>query len=313
MSKEGEQCPLYREKIANIVKKAASIAFTKGDLLHPSDFSEFDNLHYLGSKSLDDFAKQIGLCTGQRVIDIGAGVGGPARHLVTCFPGVKVTCIEYRESLATAGKILNRLSLNRPADVEYVTGDFTRLDLKSLHLERTFDALMSQLCFCHIADKEILLKQCATVLKPNAHFFVEDFFRLGDCDSTASDQHLLDHQITAAPIPTRNEWESFMVKSGLVVDAWIDESERWTDFCWQRYDTFLSSKDTLIAQQGEQCFVELDGMYGAMTVLLRGDTESEYARLCSRYRHVADSHTRREIHWSKPAMRGFRVIAHLEA
>lgn len=48
--------------------------------LKPLDFKSLDMLHYLGEAGLDTAAQQFKLGPSTLVLDVGAGVGGPARY-----------------------------------------------------------------------------------------------------------------------------------------------------------------------------------------------------------------------------------------
>ncbi|HEY2256224.1 MAG TPA: SAM-dependent methyltransferase, partial [Variovorax sp.] len=53
--------------------------------LTPQQLSQFDQFHTRGLAATDDLAKMAGITSADLVLDIGSGVGGPARFLAaTC-------------------------------------------------------------------------------------------------------------------------------------------------------------------------------------------------------------------------------------
>ena len=43
--------------------------------------NEFDQLHYHGTDAVDEAVNRLGIKANDTILDIGAGFGGPARHL----------------------------------------------------------------------------------------------------------------------------------------------------------------------------------------------------------------------------------------
>ena len=63
-------------------------------VLQPGDLAESDHLHTGGRAATGDVAREVGIGLGTRVLDVGTGIGGPARyfaHLGAVVTGVDVT------------------------------------------------------------------------------------------------------------------------------------------------------------------------------------------------------------------------------
>ncbi|WP_367318898.1 cyclopropane-fatty-acyl-phospholipid synthase family protein [Streptomyces sp. HUAS ZL42] len=63
--------------------------------LTPNDLEPYDQLHYLGHQALDNAVVQLGLSPGARIVDIGAGLGGPARYLAERY-ACHLTAVELQ-------------------------------------------------------------------------------------------------------------------------------------------------------------------------------------------------------------------------
>lgn len=73
---------------------------------HWEDFKEFDILHLGSNSGIVDFMKEHE--PGNRIIDVGSGLGGPARMLNTQF-GSEVVGVEYIEQNVELSKEISHL------------------------------------------------------------------------------------------------------------------------------------------------------------------------------------------------------------
>gem|GEM_PF-4336209 len=105
----------------------------------------FDNYHYFGTEAVDEAIRTLGLKPGMRVLDIGSGIGGPARYIAE-RSGAHVTALELQPDLDNlAADFTRRCGL---ADlVEHRCGDI--LD----GLDETYDAVV------HPWDRERYLER----------------------------------------------------------------------------------------------------------------------------------------------------------
>jgi SAM-dependent methyltransferase len=117
-----------------------------------------DQFHGGGKASTDRLARLARLKPGMRVLDVGGGLGGPARTLAVehgCF----VTVVDLTESYVQSGRWLTaRLGL---ADrVSHRVGDALALDMEG----ETFDVVWTQNSGMNIAAKEVLYAGFARLL-----------------------------------------------------------------------------------------------------------------------------------------------------
>ncbi|HYF47004.1 MAG TPA: methyltransferase domain-containing protein, partial [Acidimicrobiales bacterium] len=114
-----------------------------------------------------------GLRPGQRVLDAGCGVGGPAlryaEHFNVRVDGVTLSqpqVDEARRRVEAAG-LAGRVQIHK--------GDFHRLE--DLFDPATFDVVYFLEALCHSDHPRIVLASVRTVLKPGGVVFVKDLFR----------------------------------------------------------------------------------------------------------------------------------------
>src|SRR5262249_35649027 len=113
-----------------------------------------------GKNSTVRLARLADLKPDTRVLDVGGGLGGPARTLAAEF-GCRVTVIDLTESYVRAGEALTaRVRLTDR--VSHRVGDA----LKRGRGDEAFDAVWTQNSGMNIADKERLYAGFARVLRP---------------------------------------------------------------------------------------------------------------------------------------------------
>ncbi|KVH97325.1 Methyltransferase type 11 [Cynara cardunculus var. scolymus] len=134
-------------------------------------------------------ALQLGLKPGQKVLDVGCGIGGPLREIAR-FSSTSVMGINNNEYQITRGKVLNRV-----AGVER-TCDFTKADFMKMPFpENNFDAVYAIEATCHAPDAVGCYKEIFRVLKPGQSFAAYEW-----CMTDAFDPNNQEHQKIKAEI-----------------------------------------------------------------------------------------------------------------
>jgi len=129
------------------------------DALTIHDLAPVDQFHGGGKASTDRLARLAGLEPGMRVLDVGGGLGGPARTLAVEH-GCAVTVVDLTESYVRSGRSLTaRLGL--AGRVRHRIGDALALDLEG----ETFDVVWTQNSGMNIAAKERLYAGFAQLLR----------------------------------------------------------------------------------------------------------------------------------------------------
>src|SRR5438445_12104228 len=119
-----------------------------------------DQFHSGGKSSTVRLARLAGLKPGMRVLDVGGGLGGPARTLAAEF-GCQVTVVDPTESYVRTGEALT--ARVRLADrVSHRVGDALTLNTGG----SMFDIVWTQNSGMNIGDKERLYAGFARVLRP---------------------------------------------------------------------------------------------------------------------------------------------------
>ncbi len=143
------------------------------DSLDPDALFPVDELHVGGAQATMNLASTAGIDAGTRVLDIGSGLGGPARlfahHFGAHVVGVDVT----PEFVRIATSLTRRTRLSER--VEFVEGSGTDLPFP----DDRFDVATLIHVGMNIRDKALLFTEASRVLKPGGIFAVYDMMLTG--------------------------------------------------------------------------------------------------------------------------------------
>lgn len=148
-----------REHLAESILDALATAGKNLDALTMDDLAVTDQFHGGGKPATTRLAKLCGVRPGLRVLDVGGGLGGPARTLAAEY-GCRVTVLDVTESYARAGRMLTaRLGLEDR--VRHGVGDALALPSN----DGAFDLVWTQNSGMNLADKERLYAGFHRVLR----------------------------------------------------------------------------------------------------------------------------------------------------
>lgn len=120
----------------------------------------YDQFHGRGLEATLEMAALMPAGPGIHVLDIGSGIGGPARYFADRF-GCKVTGIDLTSEFRDVAAHLTRL-LGMEDQVEFKLGDALAMPFA----DESFDGAYSMNVSMNIADKSAFYKEIRRVLKP---------------------------------------------------------------------------------------------------------------------------------------------------
>lgn len=142
--------------------------------LRTGDLEAVDEFHIGGIAATRELIGQMGLKPGARLLDIGSGVGGPARFAAN-NAGADVTGIDLTQSYVDIATSLSK-RVGTADKVRFAQG--SALDMPFGNA--SFDAAMILHVGMNLPDKSRLMSEAARVLKPGGIFAVYDVMRLKD-------------------------------------------------------------------------------------------------------------------------------------
>ncbi|HEX9709419.1 MAG TPA: class I SAM-dependent methyltransferase [Candidatus Thermoplasmatota archaeon] len=124
------------------------------------DLAAFEEIHIGGRAATRELAALAGLPKGARVLDVGCGVGGPARTLAAEY-GLRVVGVDLTEAFVDAAEALTEVTRVEPAP-EFRVADATQLPFP----DGAFDGAFLQHVSMNIRDKPRLFAEVRRVLQP---------------------------------------------------------------------------------------------------------------------------------------------------
>jgi ubiquinone/menaquinone biosynthesis C-methylase UbiE len=140
--------------------------------LSPSDLSAADEFHSGWRAMTVEIGKDLGLARGQHLLDVGSGIGGPARYFAEAH-GCHVTGIDLTEEFVrVATELTRRCGLSELAAFRHGSA----LDLP--FAAAVFDAATMIHVGMNIGEKAKLFQDVRRVLKPGGLFCVYDLMQM---------------------------------------------------------------------------------------------------------------------------------------
>jgi SAM-dependent methyltransferase len=136
--------------------------------LSPEALGALDHFHTGGFRASLVLQELAQIRAEDRVLDIGAGLAGPARMLAAS-PGCRVDCIELSPDYCAGAVLLNRLT---GLDDRIGVHQGSALDLP--FPDDSFDAVWMQNVGMNIEDKRKLYAEVCRVLKPDGRFAFQE-------------------------------------------------------------------------------------------------------------------------------------------
>ena len=150
------------------LKAALAIFGPENRLLTSQQLGPLDQFHTRGLAATAELAKLAGIAADMSVLDVGSGVGGPARFLAaTC--GCRVTGVDLSEAFVDAARYLTGRT-GQTGQVTFQTANALNLPFD----DSRFDVAFLQHVAMNIADRARLYREIRRVLKTGGRFATFD-------------------------------------------------------------------------------------------------------------------------------------------
>ncbi|TQS32532.1 hypothetical protein Golomagni_07145 [Golovinomyces magnicellulatus] len=160
-----------------------------GQSFHFCRFSVGEPFYQAIARHEHYLAHSIGIQEGMKVLDVGCGVGGPAREIAK-FTGAHITGLnnnDYQIDRATAYAQKEGLA----KQLDFVKGDFMQMSFE----DNSFDAVYAIEATCHAPNFEGIYGQIQKVLKPGGIFGVYEWCMTDAWDASNPEHKRIAHGI----------------------------------------------------------------------------------------------------------------------
>jgi sarcosine/dimethylglycine N-methyltransferase len=150
------------------LKTALTLLGPEDQRLTSQQLGALDQFHTRGLAATAELGKLAGITADMSVLDIGSGVGGPARFLAaTC--GCRVTGVDLSEPFVEAARYLTERT-GQSGQVSFQTASALELPFD----DGRFDAVLLQHVAMNISDRARLYREIRRVLKSGGRFATFD-------------------------------------------------------------------------------------------------------------------------------------------
>ena len=138
------------------------------DHLTTDDLAPLDEFHSRRRKATEELARMLAPVASDRILDVGSGLGGPARYLAATY-GCRVSGIDLTpEFVSTAAELTRRAGLTERVD--FRVGSALAVPFP----DASFDTAWSQNVAMNIADRAGWYAELHRVLKPGGRLANQD-------------------------------------------------------------------------------------------------------------------------------------------
>jgi MPBQ/MSBQ methyltransferase len=137
------------------------------------DLAAVDEFHIGGRQATEAIAAQMDLRPGMRLLDIGSGIGGPARYFASVH-GCQVTGVDLAPEYVRTARAISIL-VGVSASVQFEQGSATELPFE----DHSFDGAYMLHVGMNIQDKVKLFRAVKRALRGTAVFAMFDVMRIG--------------------------------------------------------------------------------------------------------------------------------------
>ena len=247
--------PLYTN-LDRVARGLAAAGIGPKDPIPPEQLFALDQWHYHGTDAIRVAANRLGLVPASRVLDVGAGIGGPARYLAHTT-GCHVTAIEIQPELnAIAVDLTERSGLGKR--VEHVCADALAYPLQ----DASFDALVSWLAILHIPDRRRLCERLACAIRAGGGCYIEDLcMRAPFAEEDLRDVRQVVCGISMTSI---DEYVADLRSSGFVDITATDLTTDWAPYAAVRLKKWRQDREAYARVHGEGAYAAQEKFYSVI-------------------------------------------------
>lgn len=217
------------------------------DALTPADLAPIDHFHIRGRDATLEMIALSGFTADMTVLDVGCGLGGPARTLAA-ETGCRVRGIDLTEEFIAVGREITR----RTGQEERVLLDSCSA-LQIPFVDNHFEGAWMQHVGMNIPEKAALVNEIARVVKPGGTFAFHEVL----ADQAKAPYFPVPWATTAAEssLVFETRFKTYLADAGFSVTDWKDvttESTAWFEAMFAKAAAGKASKLNLSVLMGDR-------------------------------------------------------------
>ncbi|QGF24037.1 class I SAM-dependent methyltransferase [Raineyella fluvialis] len=185
--------------------------------LRPADLAPVDEFHIRGRAASLEIVEALGLGAGSHVLDLGSGLGGPARTLAE-LTGCTITGVDLTPEFCEVATALSEWT-GMAAHTRFRVGDATATGLP----DGSVDGALTVHVAMNISDKPALYAEAFRVLRPGGRFVVYDVLQ-----GEGGDVHYpvpWAHDSSTSFLATLDDMRELLPAAGFDVLSEVDSSD----------------------------------------------------------------------------------------
>ncbi len=203
--------------------------------LDAADLAAIDEFHIRGREATLEIGRTLGAGAGDRLLDIGSGLGGPARTLAASH-GCHVTGIDLTPAYCEAANAMSQW-VGLEGLTRFEPGEATALDFA----DASFDAAFTIHVAMNIRAKHELYAEARRVVKPGGRFAIYDVLRGDGGEIVYPVPWARDPAISHLATP--DEMRSLLADAGFEIVA-VEDSTAASQAWYERMRTRLAQSQT---------------------------------------------------------------------
>jgi cyclopropane fatty-acyl-phospholipid synthase-like methyltransferase len=205
-----------------------------------------DHDHFGGKEATDKFLTVCNVKPGNRVLDIGSGLGGPARY-IAAHGNCEVVGIELQEDRYTWSVNVTR-ELEMDNTVSFILGDACQVEIP----DRQFTHAVAFLSILHFAEKKLFLRTLGRRVVLDGLVYIEDYIRPRAYTPQENDR--LSQVISCPGLLAGDEYRTALQDGGLRIRECCDTTQEWAVIAMKRVEQFEADRSRLIDVFGKDAF-----------------------------------------------------------
>eukprot|EP01099_Mayorella_cantabrigiensis_P001882 TRINITY_DN1823_c0_g1_i1.p1 TRINITY_DN1823_c0_g1~~TRINITY_DN1823_c0_g1_i1.p1 ORF type:complete len:293 (-),score=69.23 TRINITY_DN1823_c0_g1_i1:40-831(-) len=203
-----------------------------------------------GLKTTQNFIPRTKPLPGQKVLDIGCGLGGSTFYFAENYDVEVISVDLSRNMLTLAGEKLKKRPQSVQDRIKFLEADVTQYQFP----EETFDIIYTRDALIHINDKASLFKQCFKWLKPGGRLFISDYCRGNEVGSDEFEAYVAERNYY---LKTPSVYTSLIQQAGFSNVECTDQTNYFIDILKEELIPFEANREEFVKEFSQDDYKDI--------------------------------------------------------